>query len=90
MRINRVVFRKFNNGDVIALLQDNPSNIGMVDSYMHIGQHGEASVEIINNTTLAKKNEYKALFKELTEIGYKLKVVKKINYNDLCVNWNNN
>ena len=89
MKKERVIFRKFKDGDVIALLQDNPCNFGMIDSYMKIGQHGEASVHIINDTILAKKSEYKELLSELESIGYNLRVIKKINYNDLSKTWNN-
>tara|TARA_R110000824_G_scaffold392801_1_gene591449 strand:- start:1435 stop:1686 length:252 start_codon:yes stop_codon:yes gene_type:complete len=77
---DRVVFRKFNNGQVIALLQDNLANFGMIDSYMHIGQHSEASINIINDTKLANKSEYKTLLSELEMIGYNLRVMKKVSY----------
>ena len=77
---DRVIFRKFKNGDVIALLPDNPSNIGCISSYMRVGQHGEASINIIYNTKLANKIEYKSLLSELISIGYNLRVMKKVNY----------
>ena len=64
-----MVFRKFNNGEVIALIQDNLSNFGMIDSYMHIGQHSESCINIINDTTIANKSEYKDLLNELKMIG---------------------
>lgn len=36
-----VIFRKFNNGEVIAWLPEVDVNKGMCMSYMHVGQHGE-------------------------------------------------
>ena len=54
---------------------------------MQLGQHSEASIDIINNTKLAKKSEYVDLFKELNSIGYNLQVIKRINYNNLSKMW---
>lgn len=66
-----VIFRKFRNGDVIALLPDCPANPGNVLSYMHIGQHGEASYpHILNTTVLSEEGEYTPLLAELNSIGY--------------------
>lgn len=76
-----VVFRKFYNGETIAIFPyEIVTNNGMVNSYQHVGQHGPASISIVNNTELAKENEYSLLKRELESIGYALEVKKKINY----------
>lgn len=76
MKPDRVIFRKFADGDVIAWLPDNPANPGKCDSYMHVGQHGEG--EYPAATVPASPAEYAALLKELTAIGYKLRIVARL------------
>lgn len=39
----KVILRKNKDGDMIAFLPEIPANYGNIMSYMHIGQHGEAS-----------------------------------------------
>lgn len=75
--ITKVIFRKFNNGEIIAIFPETLQN-GECDSYMHIGQHGACTSGIPSFTKLAKPSEYRDLKKELESIGYKLKIVKKI------------
>jgi hypothetical protein len=65
-----VVFRKFPEGDVIAFIYGYPCNPGMVMSYMHIGQHSEASVGMVDVLEHCTNDEIKALLDELTSIGY--------------------
>lgn len=79
--MTKVVFRKFKDGQVIALFPQEPWDYkGNIVSYMHIGQHGGASRSIVQDTKLATKEEYAPLLKELKKIGYNdLKVMKKIN-----------
>lgn len=74
-----VVFRKFKDGAVIAFF---PEFInypdGSCESYMHIGQHGAANYpHCLTITTPAKPSEYAALERELTRIGYNLKIRKR-------------
>lgn len=77
------IFRKFKNGDIIALF---PTELGTNDpygdclSYMHIGQHGAASIFITRDTKLAKPAEYKALKQELERIGYNLRIIERMTY----------
>lgn len=78
-----VVFRKFRNGEVIALFPELPHMIGNWDycsSYMHVGQHGAASPHGLtwNHTSLAKPDEYAALQTELESIGYNLTVRQRV------------
>ena len=75
--MERVIFRKFKNGEVIAILPDVSSDSVM--TYMHVGQHGEGDYShLLEVTQPALFNEYKALQDELFSIGYRLTVVKKL------------
>ena len=73
----QVIFRKWPNGDVIALF---PAIVGnswdTCLSYEHIGQHGSASV-CIPNLRPAIEQEYRELKQELESIGYRLQVVRR-------------
>lgn len=68
----KVVFRKFKDGEIIALFPYSIANsCGDCDSYMHLGQHCAADYSaVIKATKLATKEEYKDLFNELKSIGY--------------------
>ena len=72
-----VTFRK--EGDVIALFpkllegQDVHGN-QFILSYMHIGQHGGASDDLIDDLSPATADEYSDLKAELSSIGYELEV----------------
>lgn len=74
----KVVFRKFKNGEVIALFPELKERGGNILSYMHVGQHGAASTAIVNDTKLATAQEFGPLFMELERIGYRLAVRKRI------------
>ena len=79
----KVVFRKWKeDGDIIALFpeQDHKSgnaNPGNIMSYMHVGQHGEASVELLKDDRLTRAlpSEYADLLRELKMIGYLPEVI---------------
>ncbi len=81
-KVLKVVFRKFNDGEVIALFPEftNKRNY-TIDSYMHVGQHGECDPLIVNDTKLATEEEYKTLLNEIKSIyhDYDIKVMKKLN-----------
>ena len=80
--ITKVVFRKFKEGDVIAILFSIPDvNRGNYMCYQHIGQHSECDALIANWTKPASEDEYKNLKTELESIGYNLKVYKRIQRN---------
>lgn len=71
MKSISVIFRKWNNGDVIALFPEIPADISglFCDSYEHIGQHGAAHYRsVILNTKPALPSEYASLFEELSRI----------------------
>lgn len=70
----RVVLRRFRDGnrDVIALFPDEVEGPGLVESYMHVGQHGAASRYLARATDPvdASDPDAVALLSELRSIGY--------------------
>lgn len=80
-----VIFRKFKNGDIIALFPYEIENYhGDCQSYMHIGQHSGANYwGCVAKSKPARLSEYTPLMQELVSIGYNLRVRKKINYHTL-------
>jgi hypothetical protein len=76
----KVIFRKFKNGEIIALFPELPGSNKPSEclSYLHIGQHGSASIFLYTDCKLAKPEEYEELYNELIAIGYKLQIVKRI------------
>ena len=82
----KVVFRKFDDGEVIAMFpQFGNKRNWKIDSYMHIGQHGECDPMITNITKLATESEYESLLKEIQSIyhEYDIRVMKKLH-----IEWN--
>jgi len=80
--VTEVIFRKFKNGHVIALFPYIPDFLYTeCMSYMHIGQHGTATLNLINCTKLCTEEEYKELYSELINlVGYKLRIIKKVSW----------
>ena len=79
----KVVFRKFNNGEIIALFPDIKFGCPyyQIMSYMHIGQHDEVDHHaILEQTKLATEEEYQTLLNEIKNIyhDYDIKVMKKL------------
>jgi hypothetical protein len=78
--IERVIFRIWRDGHVIALLPDVEANPGMCMMYEHVGQHGEGDPRhVVSKTRLATPEEYAPLLAELRRIGYNLRIVKRMN-----------
>lgn len=77
----KVIFRKWKDGEVIALFPDIPFNTRdyTTMSYVHMGQHGAADYSgVIAETRPATEPEYRDLLAELQSIGYKdLHIVKR-------------
>ncbi len=46
--------------------------------YAHIGQHSAVHKDYLKECTLATKDEYSDLQKELESIGYKLKIIRSL------------
>jgi hypothetical protein len=76
----KVIFRKWKNGTIDALfpeLPHDPNGFTCV-AYSHVGQHSGADYHgVISQTKPAAPDEYAALARELTRIGYALDVVKR-------------
>ncbi len=76
----RVIFRKWKDGNIIALFPDlnhanGAANRGNIMSYMHVGQHGEASESLLDEKIILKDataEEAADLRAELEMIGYVL------------------
>lgn len=86
MEQTKVVFRKYRNGEIIALFPQTGDRYNYeVMSYLHIGQHGGADYTgVIRQTKPANANEYADLLAELKYIGYcNIRVCKraKVEYN---------
>lgn len=74
---DRVIYRTWAKGDVIALLPDIEAGLFYCSSYIHVGQHGAADYRyVVEQTKQAKVSEYADLASELREIGYNLRVVR--------------
>lgn len=77
--MTKVVFRKFKDGQIIALFPDIKDG-HYIMSYMHIGQHSNTDRSIVYDTKPATEEEYKELYDELVNVCEytDLKVMKKI------------
>lgn len=85
----KVIFRKNKDGEVIAFFPEFHVQYGNIMSYMHIGQHGEASLDFYYSTKKANPQEYELLFNELKTIynDCVLVVKQKLNYKNLLAAW---
>ena len=81
----KVIFRKDKEGNIIAFLPELRVNHGNIASYMHIGQHSEASYQFYAETKKADKSEYNSLLGELKRIydDCILVVKQRLSYDDL-------
>ena len=90
MKKVKVVFRKNKDGEAIAFFPEFHIQCGNIMSYMHIGQHGEASLDFYYSTKKANPQEYETLLNEL-KVVYDdciLTVRQKLSYKDLLTAWN--
>ena len=70
-----VVFRKWSDGEIIALFPTIPDTPQFCSSYMHVGQHSGAHYSgVIQSTEPATPQEYADLLAELESIGYNLDI----------------
>ena len=76
-----VIFRKFDDNEILALFPDIPDTPGNCMSYMQVGQHGGANFQhCISITKPATPIEYQALMNELTnDVGYILDIKEQYN-----------
>lgn len=82
MVTTKVAFRKFDDGDVIAIFTETRKKHvrGLdlhvtYDSYMHIGQHAPCCARLMDELEMCAADEYAPLLNELEAIGYKVEVV---------------
>jgi len=82
--MDKVIFRKWPDGDVIALFPQIAASVDgcLCESYMHPGQHGVSSPGIVNRTRPATPKEFIKLKRELRQIGYNPVTVKRFTYKD--------
>ena len=76
----RTIFRKFPDGEVIALFPDIIAGMnGEILDYVHLGQHGQADYDYVMSITLpATPKEFKPLLDELTnQVGYHCFIVNR-------------
>lgn len=82
-----VIFRKYKEGDVIALFPYLPERKYLLCTcYQLVGQHSSADyTAVMQETKPATPEEYAEIFDELTHYyGYNLKVQKKASYRKMC------
>lgn len=81
MEADLVVFRKWrDSGTIIALFPELPADLlrRFCDAYEHVGQHGGADYDlVVRHTVPATAAEAEPLAKELTQIGYQLRPVRR-------------
>lgn len=73
-----VTFRKFEDGEVIAIFVNEAykeESNGYYLSYMHVGQHSDCYFKLVDELEKASKEEYTPLKKELEMIGYSVNVL---------------
>lgn len=75
----KVIFRKFPEGDVIALFPEEDQGRGLIGSYMTVGQHSDASKSLITELEPASKEEAAKLADELKSIGYDVVMAESVN-----------
>lgn len=75
----KVIFRILEE-EVIALFPEIPGdeNPNTCLSYMHLGQHGSATLDLTYECRLAKPEEYAPLKEELESLEYDLDIRKRI------------
>lgn len=89
----KVIFRKDKkSGEIIAFFPETEVNRYKIMSYMHIGQHSEASIYYYEiDTKKAEPSEYNSLLSELKKIyeddKTELVIKTRINHNDLEKAW---
>ena len=72
----RVIFRKWKKGGSVIAFFPDIKNGALVMSYERVGQHSDASYPH-PDTVPTSPQEYAALQRELTQIGYNLKIITR-------------
>jgi len=74
---NKVIYRQYSSGEVVALFPEIPaSGVGVYClSFHHVGQHGAADYDyVIRHTKPGTESGWRDLHKELEDRGYRPKV----------------
>ena len=75
----KVIFRKFPEGDVIALFPEEKADSQYhCNSYQQIGQHSPASAALCYQLERATPQEFAPLKAELERLGYDLTVRQRV------------
>lgn len=84
MTKDRVIFKLIpddpQKGQVIAFLPDSLAETGFIWSYMHVGQHSEASLSFYHACKPARPEQYQELLAELISIGYDPVIKQRITH----------
>jgi hypothetical protein len=76
-----IIFKKTHDGEIIAFMPYEPAAYGNMLSYVHMGQHSEASIGFYHECKPAIQDEYDELKNELeNHCGYNVETKKRINY----------
>lgn len=87
--MTNVVFRRENNGEILAVFGEIADNNYNLVCYAHIGQHAACSLEYYHSTKPATAGEYQNLLNELKYIGYDdLKICKRLPISKIYSNRN--
>ncbi len=73
----KVIFRKFDDGQIMALFPNKIEGNGLINSYMAIGQHSSASVDLVEELDTCNSREVAQGIKMLQAVGYTNLVVSK-------------
>ena len=79
-QLDKVIFRKFADGEIIALFPEIPgtNNFSTCLDYVHNGQHGSCNIrQVLDMTFKPSDIECKALASELAAIGYNLDIKQR-------------
>ena len=84
-----IIQKRQKKNEVVAFIPESTVNYGHILSYMHIGQHSEASLQYYWETVKATEEEYKPLLKELKSIydDETLVIKKRLNMDKLRSMW---
>jgi hypothetical protein len=76
-----VCFRREDNGDILALMPEIPHTLSpnTMACYASIGHHSWACMDYVRDSTKpATEAEYRPLLRELENIGYTVRVIRRI------------
>lgn len=75
-----VIFKKEGTEVTAVMPYEIFDRLGNMTNYAHVGQHSACSPEYVKKLRNATEEEYTKLKSELEAAGYKIKVIKKVEY----------